>query len=74
MVKIFLEYERARGQTPPKKVQTLLYPIKSGDTLSRIASRFSISPTDIQKWNNIKNKEVIFPGQVIKLILESGAE
>ena len=74
VVKIFSEYERVRGQTPPKKVQTLLYPIKSGDTLSRIASRFSISPTDIQKWNNIEDKEVIFPGQVIKLILESGAE
>ena len=74
VVKIFSKYERVRGQTPPKKVQTLLYPIKSGDTLSRIASRFSISPTDIQKWNNIEDKEVIFPGQVIKLILESGAE
>jgi len=74
VIKIFSKYERARGQTPSKKTQTLLYPIKSGDTLSRIAYRFSISPMDIQKWNDIKDKEVIFPGQVIKLILESGAD
>lgn len=74
VIKIFSKYERVRGQTPSKKIQTLLYPIKSGDTLSRIASRFSISSIDIQKWNDIEDNEVIYPGQVIKLILESGAD
>tara|TARA_B110000014_G_C20126798_1_gene601257 strand:- start:9327 stop:10808 length:1482 start_codon:yes stop_codon:yes gene_type:complete len=74
VIKIFSQYERVRGQTPPKKTQTLLYPIKSGDTLSRIASKFSVRSSDIQKWNNIKDEEVIFPGQVLKLLIESGAK
>ena len=30
------------GATPNKKTKTLLYPVKVGDTLSRIGSRFGI--------------------------------
>ena len=68
-IKIFSKYERARGKTPNKKIRTLLYPVKSGDTLSRIGSRFGIKVNDIQIWNELKSPELIFPGQVLKIIL-----
>ena len=71
-IKIFSKYERVRGKTPTKKIRTLLYPVKSGDTLSRIASRFSIKVKDIEKWNEIKSAEIIYPGQVLKIILDAG--
>jgi len=71
-IKIFSKYERARGKPPNKKKRTLLYPVKSGDTLSRIASRFSIRVKDIEKWNEIKPAEIIYPGQVLKIILDAG--
>ena len=71
-IKIFSKYERARGKTPNKKTRTLLYPVKSGDTLYRIANRFDVSIKEIQSWNEIKSRESIYPGQVLKLILQAG--
>lgn len=69
-IKIYSKYERVRGKTPNKKTRTLLYPVKSGDTLSRIGSRFGIKATDIQVWNKLKSSELIYPGQVLKIILD----
>ena len=46
--------------------------MKAGDTLSRIASRFSIKVMDIQKWNELKKLEIIYPGQVLKINLDGG--
>jgi membrane-bound lytic murein transglycosylase D len=73
-IKIFSKYERVRGKTPNKKTRTLLYPVKSGDTLSRIGARFGIGVKDLQKWNELKSPERIYPGQVIKIILEAGVD
>ena len=47
----------------------MLYPVKSGDTISRIASKFEISSEEIQEWNEIEDVSKIFPGQVLKLYL-----
>ncbi len=71
-IKLFSKYERVRGKTPNKKTRTMLYPVKSGDTLSRIGSRFGIKVQDLQKWNELKSLEIIYPGQVLKINLEAG--
>ena len=71
-IKLFSKYERVRGKTPNKKIRTMLYPVKSGDTLSRISSRFGIKVQDLQKWNELKSPEIIYPGQVLKINLEAG--
>ena len=71
-LKLFSKYERARGKIPKRKTRTLLYPVKTGDTLSRIASRFSIKVRDIEKWNEMKKLEIIYPGQVLKINLDGG--
>ena len=68
-VKIFSRYERVRQDVPSKKLRTMLYPVKSGDTISRIASKFEISPEEIKEWNEIEDVSKIFPGQVLKLFL-----
>ena len=73
-IKIYSKYERARGKTPAKKTRTLLYPVKSGDTLSRIGSRFGIKVKDIQTWNELESTELIYPGQVLKIVLETGVD
>ncbi|GIS75014.1 MAG: hypothetical protein CM1200mP12_07330 [Gammaproteobacteria bacterium] len=73
-IKIFSKYERVRGKTPNKKTRTLLYPVKSGDTFSRIGARFGIGVKNLQKWNELKSPERIYPGQVIKIILEAGVD
>ena len=47
----------------------MLYPVKSGDTISRIASKFEISAQQIKEWNELEDVSRIFPGQVLKLFL-----
>ena len=68
-IKIFSRYERIRQDLPSRELRTMLYPVKSGDTISRIASKFEISPQKIQAWNEIEDASKIFPGQVLKLFL-----
>ena len=68
-IKIFSRYERIRQELPSRDLRTMLYPVKSGDTISRIASKFEISSKDIQEWNEIEDVSKIFPGQVLKLLL-----
>ena len=68
-IKIFSRYERIRQDLRSRELRTMLYPVKSGDTISRIASKFEISPQKIQEWNEIEDVSKIFPGQVLKLFL-----
>jgi membrane-bound lytic murein transglycosylase D len=68
-IKIFSRYERIRQELPSRDLRTMLYPVKSGDTISRIASKFEITSKDIQEWNELEDVSKIFPGQVLKLLL-----
>ncbi|MBW6411526.1 LysM peptidoglycan-binding domain-containing protein [Clostridium sp. YB-6] len=43
------------------------YTVKSGDVLSKIATRFGVSVAQLQKWNNISNPNLIYVGQVLKI-------
>ncbi len=43
------------------------YKIKRGDTLYRIARRFGVSVEYIVRLNNIENRNLIFPGQIIRI-------
>lgn len=52
-----------------KKVinDTKTYTVKSGDTLSGIATRFNTTYQDLARINNIVSPYVIYPNQVIKI-------
>ena len=41
---------------------TITYIIKRGDNLWNIARKYGVSVNDIVKWNNIKNKNLIYAG------------
>lgn len=45
----------------------IIYVVKSGDTLSRIASIYNKKWKDIASFNNIKNPHLIHPGDKIKI-------
>ncbi|GAE93164.1 cell wall lytic activity [Gracilibacillus boraciitolerans JCM 21714] len=47
----------------PTNSSSSKYTVKSGDTLSGIASKHSISLNDLMKWNNL-NTTLIYPGNV----------
>ena len=39
------------------------YVVRKGDTLSRIASKFRVSMSDLLGWNSLKSSSIIKPGQ-----------
>lgn len=43
------------------------YTIQSGDTLSEIAQEYGTSVSQLQSWNGIKNANVIYAGQKIRV-------
>lgn len=47
--------------------ETVSYTVKSGDTLSQIALKYGTTVDTLVKLNNIKNKNLIYVGQVLKL-------
>ncbi|MDA9800113.1 LysM peptidoglycan-binding domain-containing protein [Gammaproteobacteria bacterium] len=57
-------------RTINSKKRTILYSVKQGDSLYRIADIFNIEITDIKKINALTNNE-IKPGQVLKIIIRA---
>lgn len=43
------------------------YIVKKGDSLSKIGAKYGVSVSDLVKWNNIKNPDLIQIGQKIKI-------
>jgi len=57
-------------RTIKSKKRTILYSVKQGDSLYRIADVFNIEIADILAINEIQNNQ-IKPGQVIKIIIKA---
>jgi len=76
-----LEYftEGTKSAAPVKKVNSAksstkkttssvsVYTVKKGDTLSEIARKYGTTVNELVKLNNIKNPNLIYPGQKLKL-------
>lgn len=43
------------------------YTVKAGDTLSGIAQKYSVQTAQLKKWNNIKDINLIYPGQKLRV-------
>lgn len=50
----------------PKEPQCVIYTVKSGDTLSKIAQKYHVKVSDIKKWNNLKS-DLIRENQKLKI-------
>ena len=50
------------------------YEVVKGDTFWGIANKFGIKVKDIQTWNELESTELIYPGQVLKIVLETGVD
>ena len=51
----------------PKEKEVILYKVKKGDTLSSIAKKYNTTVDKLASDNNIKDKNLIFVGQIIKI-------
>ena len=45
----------------------ITYTIQSGDTLTAIGQKFNVSVNDLVAWNNIKNPDLIYAGDTLKI-------
>ena len=57
-------------RTIDSKKRTILYSVKQGDNLYRIADLFGVEAIDIKKLNNLDDS-AIMPGQIIKVIISA---
>ena len=48
-------------------IRNVVYTVRSGDSLARIADKFSVRVSDLAKWNNLNRKKYLQPGQKIKI-------
>jgi membrane-bound lytic murein transglycosylase D len=51
-------------------IRTVFYKVRSGDTISAIASRFKVKSNDIIKWNELQKSKYLQPGQKLKLYVD----
>lgn len=61
----FLMFIYAPGSEPPKPDEPIYYTVKRGDNLTKIAKAYKTTVAQLVIWNNIKNPNLIFPGQVL---------
>jgi len=57
-------------RTIDSKKRTILYSVKQGDNLYRIADLFGVKAQDIRKLNNLDDSPIM-PGQIIKIIISA---
>lgn len=50
--------------------QSVTYVVRSGDTLSRIASQFSVRLSDLLSWNDLTARSIIRPGQRLVMYVD----
>ena len=64
---ICLDYAAKVGTTLTVKSDKVYYIVKSGDTLSYIAYRYNTTVDKLVSLNNIKNRDLIYVGQKIRV-------
>ncbi|MFR2138184.1 MAG: LysM peptidoglycan-binding domain-containing protein, partial [Pseudoruminococcus massiliensis] len=64
---ICLDYTAKVGTTSTVKSDKIYYTVKSGDTLSYIAYRYNTTVDKLVSLNNIKNRDLIYVGQRLRV-------
>lgn len=52
---------------------SVTYIVRAGDTLSRIASKFRVSMSDLLNWNGLQSTNVIKPGQRLVMYVDTSS-
>ncbi|ADZ92063.1 lytic transglycosylase [Marinomonas mediterranea] len=63
---------KATAKTNGRKsvIKKVVYTLRSGDSLARVASKFKVSLNDIRKWNpKVSSKKYVQPGDKVTLLV-----
>lgn len=63
-------WQNVIAQNDQPKIRTVNYRVRPGDSLAKIAQRFSVTVDDILKWNNINTDRYLQPGQQLTLLVD----
>lgn len=58
-----------KTHNPNSTIKSIHYTVRNGDSLSRIATKYSVNVKDLHRWNTIKGK-YLKPGQRLKLYID----
>ncbi len=67
--KLFI-YKNSTGSNATSRVQTVVYTVRSGDSLYLISKKFNVSVNDLRRWNNLGKDKYLQPGQSLKLYVD----
>lgn len=51
-------------------MRNITYKVRRGDSFARIADKFNVSISDIERWNKLDRKKYLQPGQRLKLSVD----
>ena len=60
-------------ESASENIQIINYVVQKGDTLSGIALKYGTTVREIASLNKIKNINLIYPGQVLEIIIKSNS-
>ena len=63
-----------KSQKPSRQKRDLTYRVRRGDNLSAISKRFNVSVRDLMAFNNIRKRNHIRVGQVLRLPSKAGVK
>lgn len=69
-LKVWTDIPTIKNFNAGSVVRKVSYRVRSGDSLSRIASKFSLNVNDIVKWNQLKKNNYLQPGQSLTLFVD----
>jgi len=64
-------YRNGGGGKSANRVHSMVYTVRSGDSLYRIAKRFNVSINDLVRWNKLSRDKLLHPGQNLKLYVDA---
>jgi membrane-bound lytic murein transglycosylase D len=60
----------ATAKASAATTRKLNYTVRNGDSLYLIASRFRITVSDLERWNNIDKNNILRPGQKLTMYVD----
>ena len=63
-------WQKGKASANGKRVRTVHYTVRNGDSLYRISQKFNVSINDLRRWNNLSKGKYLQPGQHLKLYVD----
>ncbi|MCH2056510.1 MAG: LysM peptidoglycan-binding domain-containing protein [Thalassotalea sp.] len=62
--------QTAKNKDAKAIMRNITYRVRKGDSFARIADKFNVKISDIERWNSLSRKQYLQPGQMLKLSVD----